>query len=140
MSASIETQTLDFVAATGKALEAAEKIAAAQEKTDAVLAELSPKLASQLVGLGLIDSTVQETAVERLKDPVKLAESFDRVLKHLAKTKTAGVAGEKAGSDLGTAVPTSSAPAANDNYTGRRRPLSEKAASDEPLLRMAGIN
>lgn len=138
MSQSIDTDTLDFVDAAGRALAEAEKIAAAMEQHEAKLAELAPATAKQLVSLGLIDSTLEETAIARLKDPVKVAETLGNVLKHY--TKKASEKQASAGAALGGAVAPVQATPEGANYTGRRRPPSEKTAADEPLRRLANLS
>lgn len=138
MSQSIDTDTLDFVDAAGKALAEAEKIAAAMEQHEAKLAELAPATAKQLVSLGLIDSTLEETAVARLKDPVKVAETLGNVLKHYVKATKQAAADKTAA--LGGAVAPAQAIQEGANYTGRRRPPSEKTAADEPLRRLANLS
>lgn len=136
MSASIEMETLDFVDAAGKALAEAEKLAGTVEQTETKLASLAPTLADKLVGLGLIDSTLKGTAIERMQDPVKVAETLVNVLTHYEKkanTKQAEATG------LGAAVAPAATPV-GDGVTGRRRPPSEKTAADEPLRRLAGLS
>lgn len=141
MSQMIDTETLDFVDAAGKALAEAEKIAATMERTDVKLAEVAPKLAKQMVSLGLIDANVEETAVTRLKDPVKVAEILGNVLGHYAKKASATKQAGAEDAPLGAAV----APAAQQTtdggmYTGRRLPPSAKTAADEPLRKLAGLS
>lgn len=140
MSSSIETKALDFVDAAGKALVEAEKIASAQEATDAKLAELAPKIASQMVALKIIDKTLEEEAVKRLKTSEKVAEILGNVLTHYQKQANEKKASTEKTASVGRATPEISPMSAeNANYTGKRLPPSAITPASDPLMKLAGI-
>jgi len=141
MSADINVKTLDFVSTANKALGVAMKMAEDVEATQVKVASKVPATVASLKRAGLIDDGDEKRAAEQLSNAVQSLDILNNVLDHYQgqlKDAQAKVASATMGEGVADADSNGKSRnhQKNANYTGYRRGLGEKSASDEALLRL----
>lgn len=137
MSKDLDVMSLDFIETAGEGLKAAEYLANAIESQQAKLAAQAPELARQMVALKLIDASEQEKAAGLLQDPLECHNILGRLLR--MRSKEAADAAVKTAGELGLPVPSRNETFAHESPFVGARGGNVKRASDQALLRLAGL-
>lgn len=141
MSQALNAQVLDYIEATGEALEASTKLASATMAQHKKIAAVVPQRVEALVNAHLLDASEKQAAFNKLSSHEGSLEVVSNLAQHCVKLAAELVQARAAQGpgQPGAAEKKASASSTSSNYLGRRHGVEDQPESWNSFERSLGL-